>query len=86
MKEVESYLKNGFIIISLKVPKTITSKWKKTRFSTLLDEIFNDFPKTEGRQNFFVDFSSIKVTKGFVEYIESAFVERLESIKPKYSL
>lgn len=86
LKEVKSSLKNGFIILSVNVPKTITSKWKSSKFSTLLDEIFGDFPKTESRQNFFVDFSSIKVTKGFVEYVESALIGRLENFKSKYSL
>lgn len=86
LKEVNSSLKNGFSIISVNVPKTITSKWKNSKFSKILDEIFSDFPKTKSRQNFFVDFSSIRVTKGFVEYIESVLVGRLKKIQSKYSL
>lgn len=84
--ELNTLLKNGFYIKNLVVPDKITSKWKKSVFPALLKEIFNNYPKKNGKQNFFIDISTIKVSKSFIEFIESKLVEKLLKFGKRYSL
>ncbi len=81
-----STLANGFTITDIIVPRKVTVKWKKTVFNEHLNDLFKKFPKTSARQNFFLNFSSIKITKGFVEFVESAIMNRISSFDIDYSL
>jgi signal transduction histidine kinase len=84
--ELSAHLKNGFFIKNLTIPNKISSKWKKVVFPPILEDIFNKYPKKSGRQNIFIDVTSIKVTKSFVEFIESKVVEKLLKLGERYSL
>ncbi|UCE13241.1 MAG: HAMP domain-containing histidine kinase [Candidatus Heimdallarchaeota archaeon] len=77
---------NGFTIENFNVPRKITPKWKKKDFRVHMDKIFSNFPKASTRQNFFLDFSAQKVTRNFVEFVESSFEKELSNYKVRYSL
>lgn len=79
-------LGNGFTTINIEVPRKITMKWKKTEFKTHLVNLFTDFPKNSKRQNFFLDFSAIKVTKNFVDFVESSLKKKISAYNVSYSI
>ncbi len=85
--KLHSSLTNGFKIITIKVPIKVTAKWKKNEFVTQLNNFFTEFPKTSIRQNFFLDFTNLNVTKSFVDFIESSFENKIINYNiEKYSI
>lgn len=84
--ELSAFMKNGFEIKNLLVPKKITSKWKNTDFPVLFKKIFNKFPRKKGKQNIFIDISTIKVTKSFIEFLEQNIEKNLAKLQDRYSL
>ena len=84
--KLHSSLANGFTIMNINVPKKLTAKWKKNDFIAHLDDFFTGFPKTSNRQNFFLDFTNIKVTKNLVNFVESSLEDKISSYNASYSI
>ncbi|MFX1282671.1 MAG: sensor histidine kinase [Promethearchaeota archaeon] len=82
-----SSLIDGFTITAIKVPIKVTAKWKKNEFVTQLNDFCAAIPKTSTRQNLFLDFTNLNVTKSFVNFIESSFENKLiDTNVEKYSI
>ncbi|MFX0122409.1 MAG: sensor histidine kinase [Candidatus Hodarchaeota archaeon] len=79
-------IKNGFKTITIKVPTKITTKWKKNEFLTNLDDLLTDFPQTSTRQNFFLDFTAIKATQSFIDFVESSLEDKISKYDISYSI
>ncbi|MFX0014884.1 MAG: sensor histidine kinase [Promethearchaeota archaeon] len=84
--KLHSSLVDGFIATIIKVPKKVTVKWKKTDFLIYINKFLVNFPETSSRQNFFLDFTRIKVTTGFVKFIESTLEKIISKHKISYSI
>ena len=77
--ELRSSLEKGFFIKYIKIPQKISAKWKKNHFIKLLDEIFDSIPKVNEKKNFFIDLSTLIVTKGFFDCIEAEIENKLRN-------
>jgi signal transduction histidine kinase len=77
---------NGFEITNIKVPQKITSKWKKNDFVPNLEAFLTNFPEGSTRQNFFLDFSAIKVTKSLVNFVEATLEDMISNHGITYSI
>ncbi|UCG02498.1 MAG: HAMP domain-containing histidine kinase [Candidatus Heimdallarchaeota archaeon] len=79
-------VKNGFKTIIIKVPAKISEKWKKSVFLTNLDDFLGDFSEYSTRQNFFLDFTALKVTTSFVKFVESSLEDKISDHEFSYSI
>jgi signal transduction histidine kinase len=77
---------NGFEIMNIKVPRKVTAKWKKTYTDQFLNAFFAALPETSEVHNIYLDFSHMKVSKKFVEFIESSFEDKFAESNIKYSV
>ena len=84
--ELQSILTPGFTIKTIKVPLAASAKWKAITLKADLDYLFADIPESSGHHNFFLDFSSIKVTKNLIVTIETSLIERVSELCSNFSV
>ncbi|MFX1507358.1 MAG: sensor histidine kinase [Promethearchaeota archaeon] len=86
LPNLPSSIMSGFETTTIFVPKKITTKWKNSDFISDLDAFLTSFPKVSARQNFFLDFSTIKVTKSLVTFAEATLEDIASNHDIPYSI
>ena len=86
LPNLPSSIISGYETTSIKVPKKITAKWKKIDFVSNLNALLTNIPKDPTRQNFFLDFSIIKVTQSLVSFVEASLEEFASKHDISYSI
>ena len=86
LPKLPSSILNGFETTTIKVPSKVTTKWKKSDFISSLDAFLTDFPRGSTRQNFYLDFSVIKVTESLVSFVESTLEGMISQYDIAYSI
>jgi signal transduction histidine kinase len=77
---------NGFKVMNIKVPRKVTTKWKQVYSDQFVSAFFSSLSETDEPHNIYLDFSNLKVSKQFVEFIESSFEHKLTELNAEYSI
>ncbi|MFX0171060.1 MAG: sensor histidine kinase [Candidatus Hodarchaeota archaeon] len=77
---------NEFKVMNIKVPRKATTKWKQIYYDKFVSAFFSSLPETNEPHNIYLDFTNLKVSKKFVEFIESSFEDKFTELNVGYSI